>query len=103
MSTAVYINTRVHSVTYVTDKLLTSLKEIVRLSGLSPVKLTDDWQVLERGIKKWLETEDLEQLHLEVYNPYTNGLVGRWDLEMHYGFQGDGTFWQDPEAIAYHI
>ncbi|MEK6281729.1 MAG: HORMA domain containing protein [Acidobacteriota bacterium] len=103
MTTAVYINTRAHSVTYVTDKLLTTLKNIIRLSGLNPEKLTKEWVVLERGIKRWLETEDLEQLHLEVYNPDTDGLVGRWDLELHYGFQGDGTFWQDPEAIKYHI
>jgi Bacterial HORMA domain 2 len=103
MSTAVFVNTNTHSVTFVTEKLLTSIKNIVRLSGLSPAKLTDDWNVLERGIKKWLETKDLEELHLEVYNPSTRGLVGRWDFEIYYNFQGDGTFWQDPEAIKYHI
>lgn len=103
MSTIVSVNTYTHSVTYVTDKLLTSIKNIVRLSGLSPAKLADDWGVLERGIKKWLDTEDLEQLHLEVYNPRTDRLVGRWDFEIYYGFQGDGAFWQDPDAIKYHI
>ncbi len=103
MSTIVSVNTYTHSVTYVTDKLLTSIKNIVRLSGLSPAKLTDDWEVLERGIKRWLDTEDLEQLHLEVYNPRTDRLVGRWDFEIYYGFQGDGAFWQDPDAIKYHI
>ena len=103
MSTAVYVNTYIHSITYVTDKLLTSLKNIVRLSGLDPAKLAEDWEVLERGIKKWLDTKHLEQVHLEVYDPRTDGLVGRWDLEIHYGYQGDGAFWQDPEAIRYHI
>ncbi len=103
MSTVVSVNTYTHSVTYVTDKLLTSIKNIIRLSGLSPAKMADEWNVLERGIKRWLDTKDLEELHLEVYNPNTGKLVGRWDFEIYYGFQGDGAFWQDPEAIKYHI
>ncbi len=103
MSTVVSVNTYTQSVTYVADKLLTSIKTIVRLSGLSPEKLADDWIVLERGVAKWLETHDLEQVHLEVYHPRTGDLVGRWDFEIYYGFQGDGAFWQDPEAIKYHI
>jgi hypothetical protein len=103
MSTFVIVNTYTHSVAYVTDKLLSSMKLIIRLSGLSPEKLTDDWETLERGIKRWLETRDLEQLHLEVYDPKTDELVGRWDFELYYGFQGDGAFWVDPDAIKYHI
>lgn len=103
MSTVVSVNTYTQSVTYVTDKLLTSIKNIVRLSGLNPAKLADDWKVLERGIKTWLDSRDLEEIHLEVYNPKTGKLVGRWDFEINYGFKGDGAFWQDPEAIKYHI
>jgi hypothetical protein len=103
MSTAVSVNTYTQSVTYVTGKLLTSIKNIVRLSGLNPAKLADQWTVLELGLSTWLGTHDLEKVHLEVYNPKTDGLVGRWDFEIYYGFQGDGTFWQDPEAIKYHI
>jgi hypothetical protein len=103
MSTVVSVNTYTHSVTYVTDKLLTSIKNIVRLSGLNPSKLTDEWAVLERGLTRWLNTKDLEQVHLEVYDPQNDGLVGRWDFEIYYGIQGDGSFWQDPDAINYHI
>jgi hypothetical protein len=103
MSTVVSVNTYTQSMTYVTDKLLTSIKNIVRLSGLNPATLVDDWKDLERGIKTWLGTHDLEQVHLEVYNPKTGKLVGRWDFEIYYGFQGDGSFWQDPDAIKYHI
>lgn len=102
-SSFVTVNTRTHSVTYVTDKLLSSLKTIIRLSGLSPEKLSGDWQVLERGIKRWLETEHLEELHLEVYDPQTNKLVGRWDFEIFYGISGDGAFSVDTDAINYHI
>lgn len=103
MSTFVSVNTYTHSVTYITDKMLKSLKDIIRLSGLSPEKLTSEWAVLDLGFKTWLRTQDLEQVHLEVYNPKTNALIGRWDFEVHYGFSGDGEFWVDTEAIKYHI
>lgn len=103
MSTTTFVNTYTHSVTYVTDKLLTSIKNIVRESGLSPAKLTGEWKTLESGISAWLGDEDLEEIHLEIYNPKTGKLVGRWDFEIYYGFSGDGSFWQDPDAIKYHI
>lgn len=103
MSTFVTVNTYTHSVTYVTDKLLTSLKTIIRQSGLSPEKLTSDWVVLERGIRAWLASEHLDEVHLEVYNTRTNKLVGRWDFEIFYGFKGDGAFWVDTDDIKYHI
>lgn len=103
MSTTVHVNTYTYSVTYVANKLLLSLQTIIRWSGLSPERLTDDWEVLERGIKKWLETQDLTQLVLEVYNPWTDALIGRWDLGVSYGFTGDGSFWVDTDDIRYHI
>ena len=103
MSTFVVVNTYTHAVTYVTDKLLTSIKTIVRLSGLSPEKLTDQWPALERGVTAWLRSQHLEQLHLEVYDPSTDAFVGGWDFEISYGFTGDGSFWVDPDAIKYHI
>lgn len=103
MSTFVAVNTYTHSVTYVTDKLLTSMKVIIRLSGLSPAKLAGQWETLERGIKRWLETQHLEQVLLEVFDPQTSTLVGRWDLAIGYGFQGDGSFWIDPDTISYAI
>ena len=60
MSTFVVVNTYTHSVTYVTDKMLMSLKEIIRCSGLSPEKLVADWRVLQDGIRTWLNSRDLE-------------------------------------------
>jgi hypothetical protein len=104
MSTTVSVNTYTHSVTYVTDKILKSLKDIIVLSGLSPEKLvTRDWLVLHLGIRTWLGTEHLQHVHLEVYKPGTGNLISRWDFEMYYSFTGDGTFWVDTEAIKYHI
>jgi len=103
MSTFVAVNTYTHSTTYVTEKILMSLKDIIRESGLTPGKLTDDWEVLERGIRRWLETKDLTELILEVFNPANDRLVGRWDFTISYGFAGDGEFWIDTEDIKYHI
>jgi hypothetical protein len=103
MSTFVVVNTYTHSVTYVTDKMLMSLKEIIRCSGLSPEKFVADWRVLQRGISTWLDTRDLESLTLEVYNPTTDVLVGRWDFEISYGALGDGAMWVNSEDIRYHI
>lgn len=103
MSTVVAVNTYTHSVTHVTDNLLRSIKDIIRLSGLDPSKFVDDWDTMERGIKTWLDTQDLEVVVLEVYEPKSDKLVGRWDFEIAYGFPGDGSFFVDPEAIKYHI
>jgi len=103
MSTVVAVNIYTHSVTFVTDKLLTSIKDIIRQSGLDPSKFVDDWDLMERGIKTWLDTHNLEMVVLEVYEPKTDKLVGRWDFEIAYGFSGDSSFFVDPDAIKYHI
>jgi len=103
MSTVVTVNSYTHSVTYVTGKLLKSIKDIIRLSGLDPSKFADDWDLMERGIKTWLDTRDLEQVVLEVYEPETDKFVGSWDFGISYGFSGDGTFFVDPDVIKYHI
>jgi hypothetical protein len=83
--------------------MLMSLKEIIRCSGLSPAKFTDDWRVLHRGISTWLNSRDLETVILEVFNPQTNALIGRWDFDISYGSSGDGGMWVNTEDIKYHI
>jgi len=103
MSTFVVVNSYTHSVTYVTDKMLMSLKEIIRCSGLSPEKFATDWKVLHRGISTWLNSRDLESVHLEVFNPNTDGLIGRWDFDIYYGSSGDGGMWVNTDDIRYHI
>ncbi|HMO87455.1 MAG TPA: hypothetical protein PKC18_21290 [Lacipirellulaceae bacterium] len=103
MSTHVVVNTFTHSVTYVTDKMLMSLKDIIRCSGLSPEKLTADWKDLQRAISAWLNSRDLEGVHLEVFNPRTNALIGRWDFNIYFGSAGDGDMWVNTDDIKYHI
>lgn len=103
MSTFATVNTYTHSVTYVTDKMLMSLKEIIRCSGLSPEKLASNWATLHRGIRTWLESHDLERVILEVFNPKSDALIGRWDFDIVYGSSGDGTMWVNTDDIKYHI
>ncbi len=58
-----------HSVVYVADNILKSLKDIIRLSGLQPEKFADDWEVNRRGIAAWLESAHLELVILEILGP----------------------------------
>lgn len=104
MSTFVAVNTYTHSVTYVTDNILRSLQDIVRLSGLDPSQIAEEWEVLERGIKTWIDSKHLETIVLEVYNPSTEVLIGRWDIDIAYEWSGDsGRFWVDTEQIKIAI
>ncbi len=103
MSTVVTVNTYTHTVTYVASKLLLSLKEIIREIGLSPSKLASEWADLEEGISTWLQERDLVEIVLEVFNARTGRLATRWDLEIVYGYTGDGSLWTDTWAIKYAI
>ncbi len=103
MSTSVFVNTYAYSVTYVAENILRSFKEIIRESGLSPGKLTKEWPVLQLGISTWLGSHHLKRVVLEVYDPQDGKLVGRWDFDIAYGPQGDGTMWLNTEDVRYHI
>ncbi len=102
--TNVITYSRTHSVTYVTDNILKSLKDIIRESGLDPTEFVNDADVNKRGIKTWLESEHLENITLEIYNPKTDKLIKRWDIEVRYDWgSGDATFWTDTEQIKWAI
>lgn len=102
--TSVAVNTYTHSVTYVADNILKSMKDIVRLSGLDPANLVNGWSSTMRALQSWLESKDLQTVVLEIFDPKNNGLVGRWDIDVIYTTgSGDGGFWTDTEQIKYHI
>ena len=101
--TSVAVNTYTHSVTYVADNILKSFKDIIRLSGLDPAKFVNDWDLNMRAIKTWLGSGDLERVVLEVFDPRTGTLIVRWDIDIVYGWSGDGSFWTDTEQLKYHI
>lgn len=102
--TTVSVNTYTHSVTYVSDNILKSVKDILRLSGLDPSKLADEWASTMQALRTWLEARDLERVVLEVFNPATGQLVLRWDIDIVYGWSsGDGSFWTDTDQLRYAI
>lgn len=102
--TRVTVNTYTHSVTYVADNILKSMKDIIRLSGLDPANLVESWESKMRALRTWLDSRHLETVVLEIFNPKTDGLVGRWDIDVIYTTgSGDGEFWTDTEQIKYHV
>lgn len=104
MTTTVSVNTYTHSVTYVADNILKSLKDIIRLSELNPAKFVGDWESNSLALRTWLGTQDLEKVILEIYNPTTDALIFRWDIDIVYGWSsGEGSFWTDTEQLRYHI
>jgi hypothetical protein len=101
-SVAVYSYT--HSITYVADNILKSLKDIIRLSGLDPSNLVAGWSSNMRALHTWINSGHLERVVLEIFSPKTNNLIVRWDIEIIYAWSsGDGCFWTDTEQLKYHI
>lgn len=101
--TAVSVNTYTHSVTYVADNILKSLKDIIRLSGMDPAAFTDKWASNERALKAWLASKHLQKVVLEIYDPRTEQLVTRWDIDISYDWSGDGSFYTDTDQLRYAI
>ncbi len=103
MSTFVAVNTYVYSVTYMSEKLVHSLKEIVRQSGLDPGRLAINWESTQDAIATWLRSRDLLAVHLEIYKPASNKLILRWDFDVLYDADGDGSMWVDTDDLKYAI
>lgn len=103
MSTSTFVISYTYTVTYVTTKVLQMLKEIIREIGLDPAKFADDWTSYEEAIATWLATRHLERITLEVYDPRTDKLVTRWDIDVVYASVGDSSLWVDTAAIRYAI
>jgi hypothetical protein len=102
--TTVSVYSYTHSISYVADNILKSIKDVIRLSGLDPSKLVNGWDTNMRGIVTWLTSGHLERVVLEIFDPKTARLALRWELEISYSWTGgDGTFWTDTEQLAYHI
>src|SRR5580692_10143612 len=84
--TAVATYSYTHSVTYVADNILKSLKDIIRLSGLDPAQFVGEWATTTNALRTWLQSGDLNTVVLEIYDPRTNALVTRWDIDIAYGW-----------------
>lgn len=103
MSTSTFVISYAYTVTYVTTKMLLVLKEIIREIGLDPSRFTDDFDTYEDAVSTWLSSRHLQRITLEVYDPRTNGLVTRWDIDVVYSTIGEGRLWVDTAAVRYAI
>jgi hypothetical protein len=103
MSTSTFVISYAFTVTYLTDKMLLLLKEIIRDIGLDPSKFTSDWATYENAVRTWLASRHLERIRLEVYDPANNALVTFWDIDVVYSTVGDGFLWVDAAAVRYAI
>jgi len=102
--TSVAVNTYSHSAAYVADNILKSIKDIILHSGLNPSAFVGDWQTNLQGMQTWLNSKALLGVNLEIYNPKTNALIFRWDIDVVYAWSGgDGDFWTDTEQLKYAI
>lgn len=102
--TCVAVNTYSHSTTYVADNILKSIKDIILLSGLNPGAFVREWPSNLQAMQTWMASKVLLGVKLEIYNPKTNALVLRWDIDVLYAWSGgDGEFWTDTEQLRYAI
>ncbi len=103
--TSVTVNTYTHSVTYVADNILKSLKDIIVASGLDPTVLSGSWESKMRALKTWMNSQHLTKVVLEIYDPITDALIRRFDLDIIYSWTGgdSGGFWTDTDQIRYAL
>ena len=101
MSTSVSVNTYTYSVTFVADNVQRTLKDVIVQSGLDPAKYINDWKSINRAITAWMQSKHLQTIILEIFDPSDDSLVGRWDIEITYGWSSSdtGSFWIDTDQI----
>ena len=93
-------NTHSYSVNHVTDGMINGIKKIIRLSGLSPREYVGTWESLNNAVKTWLGDGHMKTMILEVYDPRTDGLIARWDMDVRYDeVDEDDVRWTDVESI----
>lgn len=87
---------RTHSITFLSDNLRNTLRDVIWEYGISPNKLMQDWATTERGIKAWLETGHLKSVVVEFFKPGSSVVSARWDFPAGYeGSGADDDMWTD--------
>lgn len=101
---AAYSNThayaQTHSITFLSDNLRNTLREVIRENGLSPEKLVQDWTTIERGIYTWLRSGHLTNIVVEFYRPGSSAAAARWEFPISYRGSGvDDDMWLDKNYL----
>lgn len=101
MSTTVSVNTYTHSVTFLSDNILKSIKHLILMIGLDPAYFIGEWGLFDRGLQTWIKSQHLKGATIEIFNKYSDALVFRYDFEIDYSYGSgdDGDFWVDTTPI----
>lgn len=96
MSTYVSSFTQTHSVVFLSDNLRNTLREVIRENGISPEKLMQDWEMIERGIQTWLRSGHLNNIVVEFFKPRSSIASAVWEFPIGYVGSGvDDDMWLD--------
>jgi hypothetical protein len=100
MSTQTYVYTKSHSVNFFSDSMRVALRELIRENGLDPDKLMQEWSTIQRGVRTWLDSGDLNEVVVEFYRPGSSTASARWDFPV--GYDGSGVeddMWLDKDYL----
>jgi hypothetical protein len=91
---------RTHSVTFLSDNLLNTLRELIRENGLSPERLMQDRDVIANGLRTWLTSGHLTKVVIEFYRPGVTTADARWDVPVSYEGSGvEDDMWLDKNYL----
>ena len=87
---------RTHTATYVSDRMRTLIKLLIRYHGLDPEMVADAWTSwVDRAARTWLDSGDLTGISVEFYYPGADSAEARWDFPIRYDGNGVDEMWMD--------
>lgn len=102
MSTQVHsqVFTQAHSIVFLSDNMRNTLREVIRENGISPAKLMQDWETIERGIQTWLHSGHLNNIVIEFFKPGASKASARWEFPIGRSGSGvDDDMWLDKNYL----
>lgn len=92
--------TQTHSIIFLSDNLRNTLREVIRENGLSPERLIQDWETIERGIQTWLRSGHLTNVVVEFFRPGAMAITARWEFPVSYSGSGvEDDMWLDKNYL----
>jgi hypothetical protein len=92
--------TQAHSIVFMSDNMRNTVREVIRENGISPDKLMQDWDTIERGIQTWLRSGHLNNIVVEFFKPGASEASARWEFPIEYTSSGvDDDLWLDKNYL----
>ena len=89
-----------HNIVFLSDNLRNTLREVIRENGISPGKLMQDWETIERGIRTWLQSGHLTNIVVEFFKAGASASSARWEFPIGYGGTGvHDDMWLDKNYL----